>query len=151
MRLILQSLSGVAIPTAFIRVSGKGRNAGSGPACVMISVVHCHRAGNYCQHVNIPCHPRFYSTPAHALESRSLLLHSAQNHRGREALAKGPHLWVSSCQSSPSELLPNQTKPNHGARHMPKAHGRAQQPGAWGGRLVSRQSGWAPQPVDLFV
>lgn len=72
--LIQQSLSRMAIPTAFIRVSGKRRNAGSGPACVMISVAHCHRARNYCQHVNIPCHPRFYSIASHSLESCSLLL-----------------------------------------------------------------------------
>lgn len=35
--LILQSLSWMAIPIAFIRVSGKRRNAGSGPACDDIS------------------------------------------------------------------------------------------------------------------
>lgn len=148
MRLILQSLSQMAIPTAFIKVSGKRRNAGSGPACVMISVVHCHGAGNYCQHVNIPCHPRFYSVSSHALESRSLLLRSARNTVGCNALVKGPQLWVSPGHLSHLELLPNPAIGLIRAK-SPRAGLRSQRRGE--GRLVSRQNGGAPQPRDLFV
>lgn len=62
---LLQSRSQIAIPTTFVRVSSRRRNTRSGPACVILSVVHCHGAGNYCQCVNTPGHPRFYPTPSH--------------------------------------------------------------------------------------
>lgn len=144
--LIQQSLSWMAIPIAFIRVSGKRRDAGSGPACVMISVVHCHRARNYCQRVNIPCHPRFYSIASQSLESCSLLLRSAQNTVAKKLWQRVPSLGLP--PAIQSTLSSYQTKSQGSSK--PTARGRAEQPEAWGGE-VSQQAVRLGSPASWFV
>lgn len=90
---LLQSRSQIAIPTAFVMVSGRRRNAGSGPACAILSVVHCHGAGNYCQRINTPGHPRFYPTPSHRHRAapRCYTWHKSPGHRAWRRAPRSGH------------------------------------------------------------
>lgn len=88
---LLQSRSQIAIPTAFVRVSSRRRNTRSGPACVILSVVHCHGAGNYCQCVNTPGHPRFYPTPSHTHRAAPCCYTWHKSHRAWHRAPRSGH------------------------------------------------------------